>query len=135
MPTNGKIGFGEIEIAVDGTPIGQMVDAKFPDGLERAAVDITSQDSPAGTVGGYREFIPGLIDPGKATLTCVADSAVRAQLAGLIDADVATWTATNGDGDVWTADGFLVSLGEGQPLGDKLMFDVGIKLSGEIGLT
>ncbi len=135
MATEAEIGYGNIELAVDGTPIGQMVDCKMPDGLERASVEVSNQDSPAAGVSYGKEFIPGGIDPGKATFTCVAKAAVRAQLAGLIEADVQTWTATNSDGDVWTADGFLVSLSEGQPLGDKLMFDVGIKLSGEIGLT
>lgn len=91
------------------------------------AIDYTHMTSPNFT----REFGPGLIDPGEATIAMNfipgngADVALRAAMRSVRGCQV-----TFPNGATWTFDGFITSIGPEVPMADKMVNRVTFKVSG-----
>lgn len=116
IPTSG----GYVEIA--------EVSNLTPPGLNVAAVDATHNKSP----NGFKEFIPGLIDPGdcKFNMNFIpgGGSDVKMQAVVLARKKVScriTWP----NGWTWTFEGFATSYAPGAPTEDKMTAEVTFKVT------
>ena len=93
-------------------------------------IEVTNHDS----VGGYREFLPGLKDGGTVDFEGIVSSdAVVTGLQNAFDATVVyNWKITTRSGAVWTFDGYMASFGEGEAEIDSARTYAGsIRVSGK----
>jgi len=106
------------------TPLAEVLDITGPE-FDLAQIEVTNQDSPAG----FREFIPGIADPGtlsfdlnyiKTTMTSVAN------LRGVNR----YWKVTFNDNSVWAGQGFINKHGQMTPHSEVMAIRVEIKCSG-----
>lgn len=91
------------------------------------AIDYTHMTSPDFT----REFGPGLIDPGEATiaLNFIPGNTSEAQLRAAMR-EVRGCQVTFPNGATWTFDGFITSIGAETPMADKMVHRTTFKVSG-----
>ena len=97
-------------------------------------IEVTNHDS----VGGYREFLPGLKDGGTVDFEGVVSSdSVVSGLQNAFDATVVyNWRITTRSGATWTFDGYMASFGEGDAEIDSARTYAGsIRVSGKPTFT
>jgi len=119
------------------TAIAQVRDITGP-ALSRDSTDVSDRS----ITDYYREFLPGLVDPGELTfsLTWDPNDTEHAQTSGLLNdfenegctlpawqlvLDICGGTAT------WTWDGFLTGFTPNVPISEALTADVTVKISGK----
>ena len=137
MGSDGQIAHG-ISLAVsDGTStttVGNITSIGGPD-QSRDAIDISTMDS----TNKIREFLPGLIDSGEASIDLNYDSGDGGNadsLQTLLTATVMTWTikwaesTTTSSCSSIACAGFITRLGYAIPLGDKITQSLGVKFTG-----
>ncbi len=129
------IGFGTSIATSSGATIGQIRSISGP-ATDVNDVDVTTLDS----TDNWRDFLPGLVDPGEVTLGLAYgnDVVTHTLLATRHSARTsATYTLTHGS-TAWSANtqaftGYVKSLGQEIPLDDLVTLDVTFKLSGSAG--
>ena len=111
------------------TTVSNATSIGFP-APEIDEIEVTNHDS----VGGYREFLPGLKDGGTVDFEGVVSSdAVVTGLQSAFDATVVyNWKITTRSGAVWTFNGYMASFGEGEAEIDSARTYTGsIRVSGK----
>ena len=111
------------------TTVSNATSIGFP-APEIDEIEVTNHDS----VGGYREFLPGLKDGGTVDFEgIVSDDSVVTGLQNAFDATVVyNWKITTRSGAVWTFDGYMASFGEGNAEIDSARTYAGsIRVSGK----
>ena len=115
------------------TTVSNATSIGFP-APEIDEIEVTNHDS----VGGYREFLPGLKDGGTVDFEgVVADDSVVSGLQSAFDATtVYSWKITTRSGATWTFDGYMASFGEGDADIDSARTYAGsIRVSGKPTFT
>lgn len=108
-------------------PIAQAKDLKGP-GIGVSEVEITNNDSPSNA----REFMPGMVDPGKLSGKLIFKNATLATFAGLIGGTY-YWKAVYPNGFTWGGNpGFITKLDPGGGTPDAIEIDFEIKLTGPV---
>jgi predicted secreted protein len=114
-----------------GTTVGNIISIGGPN-QTRDPIDISTMDS----TSKFREFIPGMIDPGEITFECNYDgtAAGTANTLNTWKTNTAnTWTVTfnnNGTTSSWACSGFMTALGHAIPFDDKVTQSVTVKCTG-----
>ena len=115
-------------LSIGGTTVGNIITIAGPDET-RDPIDISTMDSTAK----WREFIPGMIDAGEATIDLNFDgTTVAALLHAQLTATAQSIIITTSDVDTatFTANGFITALGHAIPFDDKITQSVTIKFTG-----
>lgn len=125
-------GFGADFIKYSGTnttAVGGVTSISGPD-MEGADLDVSDMDSP----NGFREFIPGIVDGGEASLELNWQKTQQTTLHGY-------WRSTGSFRVVWSDgsklefDGYMKSLGTETPFDDKVSASATFKVSGKPTFT
>jgi hypothetical protein len=127
--STGIKGFGS---TLAGSSLGTVVEITTIGGpnIEVDDIELTHMASP----NGYKEFIGGLIDGGTIDLTINYTKAqITALSAALGVSD--TITITLPDTSTWVFGGYVKSLGQETPMGDKISNSITIKASGKPTFT
>jgi len=130
-----NIGYGS-SISTSTGVIGQVESISFG-GIETNDVDVTTLDSS----DAYRDFVPGLIDPGDLTITITYDKILASHKAlsnhlngrTVLDGWSVAFTGSTTDPDTFS--GYVNSLSREVPLDDKMTATFGVKVTGDPGLT
>lgn len=115
------------------TTVSNATSIGFP-APEIDEIEVTNHDS----VGGYREFLPGLKDGGTVDFEGIVSSdSVVTGLQNAFDGTVVyNWKITTRSGAVWTFDGYMASFGEGAAEIDSARTYTGsIRVSGKPTFT
>lgn len=86
----------------------------------------------------YREYEPGLKEPGEITGDLKYDKTLMNTILNAINGDAAgavsdeLWTLTLATGAAIVARGYLKSLGAALPIGDQVTMPIAIKLTGKV---
>ncbi len=127
--TQGIIGLGAA-FQYDTTGLGnfatitEVVDVHGPK-LKLKDVNFSNMDS----AGAVEEFVPGMIDPGEFTLVVNYSKGVLAALMGIIRI-VRQFKVILSENSTWLCTGYINSLDHGIPHNDKVVLNVGIKVTG-----
>lgn len=121
--TQTSIGYGS-SLKLEAVVVAEVYEINGPS-IEGSDVEATHMDSPSG----YREYIPGLLDPGAVDITL---NYTKAQCAALIAVfrQKKNWTITYPDASTWTFTGYLNAFGPSDPVDDRMTIAVTIKLAG-----
>lgn len=113
-------------ISLGGTAIGSVTSITRS-GTERSFADVTNH----GSTGGYREFIPTLLDAGTVEVQGLFDDADAGQdlLRGLSDT-AASCVITLPNTKTITVSVFVQSVGESIPFDDAVQFTATLKITG-----
>jgi predicted secreted protein len=113
-------------VSLGGTAIGSLTSITRS-GTERSFADVTTH----GSTGGYREFIPTLLDSGTVELQGLFDDADAGQdlLRGFSDT-AASLVITLPNSKTITVSVFVQSVGEAIPLDDAVQFSCTLKITG-----
>ena len=114
------------------TPIGEINSIEGP-GKSRETIEVTRLED----VDGYRQYIPGLREPGTVTLNMNFTRANYDLLNGDFESnDVQEYSIVLPDEDKTTFvfNGFVSELPLSIPMGDKITVDVTIQLSGKVNV-
>lgn len=120
-PSAGPAAYVAIAEVTSITPPNQSVDQ----------IDASNMDSP----NRYREFIPGLTDPGECTIEMnfvpgsASDALIRARRAA---GDYQNAKIEFPDGDTWTFSAFVSGYEISTPIDDKMTATLTLKVAGEI---
>jgi hypothetical protein len=136
MPTVGGIGhtttisYGAVPVSV-----AQVQDVNLG-AVTVDSVEVTNNDSSDST----KEFVPGLIDSGEITFTCLFDPGeVETHLTELQSLATTTWTVTLPTGalggSTWAGSGFITSMSAPVPMGDAVTVDFTVKITGGVTFT
>lgn len=130
MASTGLHGHGTT-LSIGGTAVGQIVSIAGPN-QSRDSIDISNM----GSTGKWREFIPGMIDPGEATAEVIYDgTTVASLLAAQLTATANTILVTFPDAGTWQCAGFITALGHEIPFDDSIKQSVGFKFTGQATAT
>lgn len=118
-------------VTIGGTAIGGLETINRT-GADRNFVDVTTHDS----VGGYREYVPGLKEGGTLELTGKFNIADAGQVALRAGGDaVQVVVITLPDGTTIGFSGYIQPPNEDVPLDDAVTFTASIKITGAITYT
>ncbi len=113
-------------ISLGGTAIGSVTEITRS-GTERSFADVTNH----GSSGGFREFIPTLLDPGTIDVTGFFDDADGGQDALRAFSETsATCLITLPNSKTISMSVFVQSVGESVPLDDAVQFSATLKITG-----
>lgn len=123
--------------------VGQLKDIQVIS-ASRSSFDTTDHDS----VGYYREFVPGMVDPGELTFTIGFDYQNTTHTGGTgtgllgdleqYGCDIPTWKVVLdhcGGTATWTFDGFVSGFTVNHPVEGEVTADVTVKVSGKPSLS
>ena len=125
MATDGITGFGCTLTGGTTGAIGQVVSLDGPS-MEAEAVDISS----TGSASNYREFVPGMIDPGEISGTVIFKESEAETLIDNMGLTAETWTLAFSDGSNFACSGFLTGQGTSLSFDGRIEQSFKIKLSG-----
>lgn len=140
MSTQAKIGYGTLFYLwdPDAGPAAYVAVAEItnltPPNQSVDQVDVSNMDSP----NRYREFIPGLTDPGEMTVEMnfvsgsATDALIRARRAA---GDYQNAKIVFEDGDTWVFAAFVSGYEISTPIDDKMTATLTLKVAGEISVT
>jgi len=140
MTSNASLGYGSVfAIMAENSPdnfvdIGEITNIS-PPSFSLDQVDVTHMQSP----NNYREFIPGLIDPGEASfdMNFVPGSASDLRIQELMNLSPGTdhrrtMKITYPNHVTWSFSGMVTGYEPAVPVDDKMTATVTIKVSGQI---
>lgn len=140
--TEASTGFGTIFRTGNGsspetfTEFGEVTNVTPPN-ISRDSIDASHGQSP----GGYREFIPGLVDGGEVTIEFnlipggVASLALMAEFALLGQEATKTREIEFPNGAIWNFNAFLTGFQSESPADDKMTGTATYKITGQPALA
>lgn len=140
MPSEADIGHGvRFQRNDSGSPptwedLGELLDSGGPS-MARDAIEVTHSQSP----DRFREFIPGMIDGGEATLQIAyipGSTAFASLYADILSKEVKEYRILFPDeaSTAWRFQGFITAISPTQPLTESKVADVTIKITGKPNL-
>jgi hypothetical protein len=130
-----SIGYGTTFSIGSGSPLTYTAVAQVtsvtPPNYARDAIEATHMTSP----GSYREFIPGLMDAGEATIELNYIASATDTLIAALDAGVGNFRITFPNGVDWNFTAIVTAYAVTAPLADKMTATATFKVTGEPTLT